>query len=208
MRYDQIRVLLICWLFLQAPLFVLSQNLSLQATGNPKDGFTVNVLYNNKLITTSDEEFSLQLFNLDLSTDTAIQWKGQKWSGDNQNLTLKGTFHIMAFDANLSVTVNYKVMNQHLLKKEVRLFQPSMPDMHYILKETTRPAEKPLRYTTFEYDSFPGGLVHEMYPSAGFITRDNFVVGLLTDAGYKNQYTRNTRRRFSGRGGGFTGWRR
>ena len=208
MRYDQIRVLLICWLFLQAPLFVLSQNLSLQATGNPKDGFTVNVLYNNKLITTSDEEFSLQLFNLDLSTDTAIQWKGQKWSGDNQNLTLEGTFHIMAFDANLSVTVNYKVMNQHLLKKEVRLFQPSMPDMHYILKETTRPAEKPLRYTTFEYDSFPGGLVHEMYPSAGFITRDNFVVGLLTDAGYKNQYTRNTRRRFSGRGGGFTGWRR
>ncbi|MFA6484558.1 MAG: hypothetical protein WCW62_18415, partial [Bacteroidales bacterium] len=34
------------------------------------------------------------------------------------------------------------------------------------------------------------------------------VVGFLTDAGYLNQYTRNTRRRFSGRGGGFVGMRR
>ena len=80
--------------------------------------------------------------------------------------------------------------------------------MLYILKETARPAEKPRRYVTFEYDSFPGGLVHEMFPSAGFITPDNNVVGFLTDAGYKNQYTRNTRRRFSGRGGGFVGMRR
>ncbi len=34
------------------------------------------------------------------------------------------------------------------------------------------------------------------------------MVGFLTDAGYKNQFTRNTRRRFSGRGGGFVGMRR
>jgi len=34
------------------------------------------------------------------------------------------------------------------------------------------------------------------------------VIGLLTDAGYINHFTRNTRRRFSGRGGGFTGMRR
>jgi hypothetical protein len=42
----------------------------------------------------------------------------------------------------------------------------------------------------------------------GFVTADNTVVGFLTDAGYRNQYTRNTRRRFSGRGGGFVGMRR
>ena len=62
--------------------------------------------------------------------------------------------------------------------------------------------------TFFEYDSFPGGFVHEIYPAAGFITPGNDVVGFLTDAGYKNHYTRNTRRRFSGRGGGFVGMRR
>jgi hypothetical protein len=50
--------------------------------------------------------------------------------------------------------------------------------------------------------------VHEIFPAAGFITASNDVVGFLTDAGYKNQYTRNTRRRFSGCGGGFVGMRR
>ncbi len=199
---------MICFLGMQTPLFLDAQNLSLQTSGDTSIGYTVNVFNNGQPLVSGKEEFSLQLFNLDLSTDTTIQWKGQKWTGDKKNLTLKGSSYIAAFDANVSVTVNYQIINEHLIKKEVRLFQPSMPGMHYILKQTARPSEKPLRYTTFEYDSFPGGLVHEMYPSAGFITSDNLVVGFLTDAGYKNQYTRNTRRRFSGRGGGFTGWRR
>ena len=94
------------------------------------------------------------------------------------------------------------------MKKTIQLFQPCMTDMYYILKETSRPAQKPLKYTTFEYDSFPGGLIHEMFPAAGWVTHNNKVVGFLTDAGYLNQYTRTTRRRFSGRGGGFVGMRK
>jgi len=95
-----------------------------------------------------------------------------------------------------------------VIKKSVSLFQPSMPDMYYILREKDLPAEKPVRYTSFEYDSFPGGLVHEMYPAVAWITPDNTTVGFLTDAGYLNQYSRATRRRFSGRMGGLTGIRR
>lgn len=208
MIYEKIRVLFICCLVLWTPLFGGGQNLSLQVSGDTSNGYTVNIFNNGQLLISGEEEFSIHLFNLDLSTDTTIQWKGQKWSGDEKDLTLKGTSYIHPFDANLSVTVHYEIINKHLIKKEVRLFQPSMPGMHYILKQTARPATKPIQYTTFEYDSFPGGLVHEMFPSAGFITPDNLVVGFLTDAGYKNQYTRNTRRRWSGRGGGFTGWRR
>ena len=209
MSYDKIRVLFITCLFIQAPLFIFSQHLTLQAKGNPKEGYTVNIFNNNKLIVTGEDEFSLQLYNLDLSTEAIIpHWKGQAWSGDEKSLSLKGNLYIKEFDTNLSVAVDYQIVNEHTIKKDIRLFQPSMPDMHYILKETIRPAEKPLRFTSFEYDSFPGGLVHEMYPSAGFVTPDNFVVGFLTEAGCKNQYARNTRRRWSGRGGGFTGWRR
>lgn len=208
MIYEKIRVLFICCLVLWTPLFGGGQNLSLQVSGDTPNGYTVNIFNNGQLLISGEEEFSIHLFNLDLSTDTTIQWKGQKWSGDEKDLTLKGTSYIHPFDANLSVTVHYEIINKHLIKKEVRLFQPSMPGMHYILKQTARPATKPVQYTTFEYDSFPGGLVHEMFPSAGFITPDNLVIGFLTDAGYKNQYTRNTRRRWSGRGGGFTGWRR
>lgn len=188
---------------------VLCQPVSLKVAGDAQHGYRVDIYNNNKLIVTGSEEFSLALYNLDLSTEANMDhWAGEKWTGDKNHITLTRDSYIKEFDANLSVTVNYEVVNPNVIKKTIELFQPSMPGMYYILKDTRRPAEKPLRYVTFEHDSFPGGLVHEMFPSAGFVTNDNNVVGFLTDAGYKNQYTRNTRRRFSGRGGGFVGLRR
>jgi len=119
-------------------------------------------------------------------------WTGQEFIIGESGISLRRDSYIPEFDANLSVSVSYEVINANVIKKTVQLFQPSMPGMYYILQETARPAEKPQRYLTFEYDNFPGGFVHEMYPAAGFVTSDNSVVGFLTDAGYKNQYTRNT----------------
>ncbi|MGE5106751.1 MAG: hypothetical protein ACM3H8_04370 [Sphingobacteriales bacterium] len=203
-------VFLLCLLFilLNHPV-AICQLLSLKIAGDEQAGYRVNIYNNNHLLVTNTEEFSLQLFNNDLSTVATIpQWKGDSWTGNEQHLTLKKDAYIKEFDANLSVSVAYEIVNANIIKKTIELFQPSMPGMLYILKETAMPSEKPDRYITFEYDSFPGGMVHEMFPSAGFITPDNNVVGFLTDAGYKNQFTRNTRRRFSGRGGGFVGMRR
>ena len=189
--------------------FVFSQQLSLKVVGDYQAGFHVDIYNGNQLVVTNTEEFSMQMFNLDLSTIANMQqWKGQKWTGNEKSITLKRDSYIEELDANLFVTVTYQVVNSNIIKKTVELFQPSMPGMYYILQQTARPAEKPQRYVTFEYDNFPGGFVHEMFPSAGFITQDNNVVGFLTDAGYKNQYTRNTRRRFTGRGGGFVGMRK
>ena len=188
--------------------YCISQPLSLKVAGDSLAGFQVFIYSGEKLVIANTEEFSIQLFNLDMSTEARINWTGQKWSGDKDHITLQRDSYIREFDANLSVSVTYEVVNPNVIKKTVELFQPSMPGMYYILKETNRPAEKPQRYVTFEHDRFPGGFVHEMYPAAGFVTPDNHVIGFLTDAGYKNQYTRNTRRRFSGRGGGFVGMRR
>jgi hypothetical protein len=186
-----------------------SQHLSFKAAGDQQTGYHVDIYNGRQLVIADSEEFSLKLYNLDMSTEAHIDhWSGKSWTGNEKNITLKRNLYIEEFDANLSVTVNYKVVNPNVVRKTVELFQPSMPDMYYILEETSRPAETPKRYVTFEYDSFPGGLVHEMFSAAGFITPDNNVVGFLTDAGYKNQFTRNTRRRFSGRGGGFVGMRR
>lgn len=198
-----------CLLLLLSFLSGNCQPLELRVAGDKQNGFIVEIYNNNRLLVSGTEEFSLQLFNNDLSTTASIkQWKGSSWSGNAGQITLKRESYIPEFDASLTVVVNYQVLNDTLVKKTIELFQPSMPGMLYILQQTARPAEKPLRYITFEHDSFPGGLVHEMYPSAGFITPRNEVVGFLTDAGYLNQYTRNTRRRFSGRGGGFVGMRR
>ena len=186
-----------------------SQQLSLKVAGDSASGFHVDIYKGDKLLVNNTEEFSLQLYNLDLSTVAAMKhWTGQEFIVGEKSIILKRDSYIPEFDANLSVSVSYEVINSNVIKKTVELFQPSMPGMYYILKETARPAEKPLRYVTFEYDNFPGGFVHEMFPAAGFVTKDNTVVGFLTEAGYKNQYTRNTRRRFSGRGGGFVGMRR
>ena len=186
-----------------------AQTLSLKALGNEQDGYTVGVYHRGNLLLNNTEEFSLQLSNLDLSTTADLpHWTGEKWSGNEKMITLSRDLYIPEFDANLSTSVTYEVINDHLLKKTVELFQPSMPGMYYMLQQTARPAETLKRYVSFEYDDFPGGFVHEIYPAAGFITPQNDVVGFLTDAGYKNQFTRNTRRRFSGRGGGFVGNRR
>ncbi len=186
-----------------------SQSLELRIAGDEKTGFRVEIYNASELLVTSSGEFSLQLSNLDLSTIADLpDWTGQQWEGNEKRITLKRNSYIPEFDANLMVAVTYEVVNTNIVKKSVELFQPSMPGMYYILEQTSRPAEKPLRYVSFEYENFPGGFVHEIYPSAGFITPGNDVVGFLTDAGYKNQFTRNTRRRFSGRGGGFVGMRR
>ncbi len=83
-----------------------------------------------------------------------------------------------------------------------------MPSLYYTITETSKPAIAPLKYVSFEHDNFPGGLSHEMFPSVGFVTPNNQLVGFLMDAGYKNHYTRSTRRRFNGHGGGFVGMRR
>jgi len=206
---NKLQVFFLCLFTLSNCPFAISQQLSLKVSGDDQAGFHVDIYNGDQLVVTNTEEFSLQMFNLDLSTVANIQqWKGQKWSGNEKSITLKRDSYVKEFDANLSVNVTYQVVSSNIIKKTIELFQPSMPGMYYILEQTARPEEKPQRYVTFEYDNFPGGLVHEMFPSAGFITQDNNVVGFLTDAGYKNQYTRNTRRRFSGRGGGFVGMRK
>ena len=185
------------------------QDLTLRLNGDSSKGYTVDIYNKGSRILSNTEECSLQLYNTDLSTMATIpHWKGKTWEGDAHSITLRADSYIKEFDANLSLAVTYEVISPNIIKKKVELFQPSIPALYYIIDETSRPAQVPLRYVSFEYDSFPGGLVHEMYPAAGLITPDNQLVGLLTEAGYKNHYTRNTRRRFSGRGGGFVGMRR
>ena len=188
---------------------VYTQGLSLKTSGNANVGYYVDVFKSDQLLVTREGEFSLQLNNLDLSAETRLlNWKGEQWSGNKDSVTLTGKTYIPELDANLSVEVRYRIINENVIKKTVRMFQPSMPGMYFIMKQTSVPAESPERFVTFEHEDFPGGFVHEMFPAVGFVTPDHDVVGFLTDAGFKNHYTRNTRRRFTGRGGGFVGMRR
>ena len=185
------------------------QNLSVKVVGNEKEGFGVDIYDGNKVLVSNKGEFSLLMSNLDLSVESEmISWKGANYKTDGNNVTLEQETFLEHFDANLYVRVNYEVVNPNLIKKTVTLFQPSIPSLYFTLIQDNIPASSPKRYVTFEYEDFPGGIVHELFPAAGFVTGENMVVGFLTDAGYKNHFTRTTRRRFSDGGGGMVGMRK
>jgi hypothetical protein len=186
-----------------------SQNINLKVVGDEVQGYNVDIYNGNRLLVKNTEEFSLRMANLDLSETASIAgWKGSKWTENGQTIQLTRDTYVSEFDLNISITVTYQIINKNVVKKSIDVTQSGMPSLYYTIEEKAKPAQTPSKYVTFEYDNFPGGFAHEMFPSAGFVTPDNQVVGFLMDAGYKNQYTRTTRRRFNGHGGGFVGMRK
>src|SRR6185437_527548 len=89
-----------------------SQHLSFKAAGDQQTGYYVDIYNGRQLIIADSEEFSLKLYNLDMSTEAHIDhWNGGSWTGNEKSITLKRNSYIEEFDANLSVTVNYEVVN-------------------------------------------------------------------------------------------------
>lgn len=182
------------------------QDLKIKVSGDKEIGYSVQIYNGTQLLVTNKEEFSLFLSNSDLSVNEEIlSWTASKFNETDKEITLEKNIYLKEFDSNLSVKVKYEIINSHVIKKTISLFQPSIPKLYYTLSQSIFAAEAPRQFVTFEHENFPGGFIHELFPSAGFITKENFVVGFLMDAGYKNHYTRTTRRRFSERGGGMTG---
>ncbi|GAA4940769.1 hypothetical protein GCM10023314_12000 [Algibacter agarivorans] len=207
--YKKIRIVLLVQFFCFISTIGWSQNINLKVVGNAEQGFTVDIYSGSKLLVHNTEEFKLKVANLDLSETSEISdWKASEWSRNETSIKLSKETYLSDFDLNLFVTVTYEVINSNVIKKSIDLFQSGMPSLYYILEEHLKPAEIPTKYVTFEHNNFSGGFVHEMFPSAGFVTSDNQLVGVLMDAGYKNHYTRTTRRRFNGHGGGFVGMRK
>src|ERR1017187_2858241 len=91
---------------------VEAQQLHLKVAGDKQQGFHVDIYNGNQLLVTNTEEFSLQMFNNDLSTVANMhQWKGQSWAGNEKKIILQKDSYINEFDANLSVTVSYEIMS-------------------------------------------------------------------------------------------------
>ena len=206
---NKITIKIILLLFCFVGTAVRSQDINLKVVGDDAKGYTVDIFNGSQLMVKNTEEFSLRMANLDWSETAAIpEWKGSNWTGNGNNISLTRDTYVSEFDLKISITVTYQVINKNVVKKSIDLTQSGMPSLYYTIEETAKPAQTPSKYVTFEYDNFPGGFAHEMFPSAGFVTPDNQVVGFLMDAGYKNHYTRTTRRRFNGHGGGFVGMRK
>ena len=207
--YKKFRILLLIQFFCFIGTIGWGQNMNLKVVGNIDEGFSVDIYNGTQLLIHNTEEFKLKVANLDLSETSEISdWKASEWTGNGTSIKLSKDTYLSDFDLNLFVTVAYEVVNSNVVKKTIELFQSGMPSLYYTIEENLKPAETPSKYVTFEHDNFPGGFAHEMFPSAGFVTPNNQLVGVLMDAGYKNHYTRTTRRRFNGHGGGFVGMRK
>ena len=153
----------IFFLFFFIGISIFSQNINLKVVGNKAEGFSVDIYSDNQLLVHNSEEFSLKVANLDLSETTEITaWKGAEWTGDKNLVKLSKNTYLSDFDLNLLITVTYEVINQHVVKKTVDLFQSGIPTLYFTLEETSKPAEEPLKYVTFEHDDFPGGFSHRL----------------------------------------------
>ena len=100
--------------------------------------------------------------------------------------------------ANLRTTVvadvHYEVINQQVIKKTIQLHQADMFTLLYQLTNRLEPEAANAKLWSFDHLDCKGGPLHEYLPAAGFRTLSGVSVGLLTDSGYRNGWSRVIRR--------------
>ncbi|MGH4051659.1 MAG: hypothetical protein ACREVX_09935 [Clostridium sp.] len=178
-----------------------------------KDGsgkFFLEVYYDLKIIATNFcGELFIELENEDRSYhETILGWKADECEEGDGWVRLTGNYYCEMLTTNIMVEVKYSIVNKRVLKKEISLFQPNIPLLYYSVLSSITPTEPALQYWSFDKFNHSEGIVHGTYPAAGFLSKENIAVGLLTDAGHRNLWTRNTRRRPHFNKKGFTAIRK
>lgn len=169
----------------------------LQVTGDASTGYGVSLLFNGQPLARHHGagEFSGVFQNEDRSvTDGVENWKAHAWSEAGARLTLTGECALENLSTTVFVEVEYEIKTPQVVEKTVRLRQNDMLLIFYQLSnrlEAQRDCEK---LWSFDQTTWRGEALREYFPAAGFRTKDGVSVGLLTDSGYKNQWTRMIRR--------------
>jgi len=171
--------------------------LSLSVTGDAKQGFYVTVLHNGRAIAQHDKdgEFSAYFQNEERSVEERVtSWKATSWTGDATHVTLRGKCKLQNLNSTIYAQVDYAVVTPHVVRKKIRLQQADMFMLHYQLSNRLEATEEPAKFWSFDQLDWQGEPSREYFPAAGFRTKNGLCVGLLTDSGYRNQWTRIIRR--------------
>jgi hypothetical protein len=173
-----------------------SSGISIKAEGDPVHGYAVVISYNGVPITCADPgELDAIFQNDDRSLEDRVQrWKATSWSGDERQITLTGDAYLPNTNATVRLHVNYQVVEDRIVKKVIRIRQSDMFLLHYQCTTTIEPRESPAKFWSFDQVTCQGGALREYFPAAGFRTSRGLVVGALTDAGYRNGWSRMYRR--------------
>jgi GNAT superfamily N-acetyltransferase len=170
---------------------------SLQVNGDAQRGYGVAILYRGKVIARHHQggEFSAIFQNSERSLeDRADEWKATSWSGDGKHLNLIGKIKLANLRTTVFVEVGYEVLPSQVVKKTIKLRQEDMYSLLYQITNRLEPEAPPAKLWSFDHADCKGGALHEYFPAAGFRTSNGVTVGLLTDSGYRNQWSRIIRR--------------
>src|SRR3984893_5952860 len=171
--------------------------LSLVVTGDAKQGFHVTVLHDGAAIAhySKGGEFSAYFGNEERSVeDRVASWKATSWTGNSTHLTLRGECRLQNLNTTVYAQVDYSVVTPHVVRKKIRLQQADMFMLHYQLSNRLEATGEPAKFWSFDQLDWLGESSREYFPAAGFRTKNGLCVGLLTDSGYRNQWTRIIRR--------------
>lgn len=171
-------------------------DISLKVAGNSVEGYGVSVLLQGSPVVREDSgEFSAVFQNGERSLEDRVEnWKATSWTGNDRAVTLRGNAHLERMDATVFVEVAYEVVARNVVRKRIRLRQSDMFMMFFQVTNRIRPVADPAKFWSFDQVNCGGGTLREYFPSAGFRTHDDVSVGMLTDAGFRNQWSRMFRR--------------
>jgi hypothetical protein len=171
--------------------------LTLKVSGDAVSGYGAVLLHDGRPILRHSQggEFSALFQNEERSVEDRVDdWKATSWTGDATHVALEGECKLKNLNTTVFVQVDYKRITARVVRKNIRLRQADMFLLFYQLSNRLEPQESPARLWSFDELDWPGGALHEYFPAAGFRMKNSLCIGLLTDSGYRNQWTRMVRR--------------
>jgi hypothetical protein len=171
--------------------------LTLTVIGDAEQSYGVTLLFNGQPVVRHNQggEFSAVFQNEERSVEDRVNnWKATSWAGDATRVTLDGECKLKNLNATVFVRVDYERITSGVVRKRIRLRQVDMFLLFYQLSNRLEPHETPGKLWSFDQLDCHGGALHEYFPAAGFRMKNGLCVGLLTDSGYRNHWTRIVRR--------------
>lgn len=174
-----------------------ANGIDIQGAGDAREGYWVDIRYDGEVVSTSrNGELALRFDNEDYSLSEIFnQWKATEISREENRITLSGRLSLKTMTTDVDVRVIYERINDHVVEKRIELHQTNIPLLYYQLTTALNAPEKPSSFWCFDDADFQGGIAHGTYPAAGYMVGGKWAVGLLTDAGHRNLWTQNVRRR-------------
>jgi hypothetical protein len=172
------------------------QAMSLSALGSTEHGYTAILSYQGRPINAKDSaELSFVFENGERSLrDRVDGWRAKSWSGDAREVTLTGDAYLENLNATVRIAIVYTVVAANIVRKRVHVRQSDMFMLYWQVANGLQPAEPVAGFWSFDHIDCKDGAIRDYFPAAGYRTLQGLTVGMLSDAGFRNGWSRMYRR--------------